>query len=620
MKTERKQGSNSIRRFAEDEAKGRAGAEGSGYSSSVRIFRYNIARSDFRTKDVAPCGGRPEEKSELKPFLSTGLRWRNQKEEKQKYLKFCRTEHKTNCHMRYIIYCRKSTDEKTRQVLSIDGQLSELKEFAKRENLQIVDTVLESKTAKEPGREKFADLLKRIEKGEANGILSWHPDRLARNSVDGGKIIYLLDIGKLTNLKFPTFWFDNTPQGKFMLNIAFGQSKYYVDNLSENVKRGLREKLRRGVWPKLAPIGYFNDLKIKSIEVDIEKSKYIKKAFEKFSEGAISYSEIARMLFKGGIYRKGERVMKVGTIKNMLTNKFYIGTFLYNGVMYKGSHATFISKDLFNKVQIQMERLSRPRLKGHNFPFTGFIKCNECGSAITAETHPRYYKRTDRKVIFNYYRCTKSLGNCTQKYITDVELEKQIRNIVLKCSLDDEGYKIFMDLYEKDKLIEEQSASQRLIELQSKISNLEDQEETLLDGYIQHIIEPEVYKKKKNEIFEEKLKFVDQKSKFSQKGGGRLEPLLELIKIAKTGDKIARAKSNCEELAVFAKNAGSNFFLENRHLKPVLKNGFNSLFSSGRPPHGATSFVRKSLLARLKGIEPLLEDLESPGLPLTYSP
>lgn len=151
-------------------------------------------------------------------------------------------------------------------MLSIDGQLSELKEFAKRENLQVIDIVLESKTAKEPGREKFAEVLKRVEKGEANGILSWHPDRLARNSVDGGKIIYLLDIGKLLNLKFPTFWFDNTPQGKFMLSIAFGQSKYYVDNLSENVKRGLREKLRRGVWPKLAPIGYFNDLKIKSIE------------------------------------------------------------------------------------------------------------------------------------------------------------------------------------------------------------------------------------------------------------------------------------------------------------------------------------------------------------------
>src|SRR3989344_4118782 len=140
--------------------------------------------------------------------------------------------------MRYIAYCRKSTDEPDRQILSIEAQIAEVKEFAERENLEIVEFITESKTAKEPGREKFGELIRMLEEGLADGILSWHPDRLARNSIDGGRIIYLLDTGKLLDLKFPQFWFDNTPQGKFMLNIAFGQSKYYVDNLSENVKRG----------------------------------------------------------------------------------------------------------------------------------------------------------------------------------------------------------------------------------------------------------------------------------------------------------------------------------------------------------------------------------------------
>src|SRR3990172_4940446 len=99
-------------------------------------------------------------------------------------------------------------------------------------------------TAKTPGRPIFNNLLDRIERGEANGILAWHPDRLARNSVDGGRVIYLLDCQKLRFLKCPTFWFENTPQGRFMLNVAFGQAKYYVDNLSENIRRGMRQKLR----------------------------------------------------------------------------------------------------------------------------------------------------------------------------------------------------------------------------------------------------------------------------------------------------------------------------------------------------------------------------------------
>ena len=157
---------------------------------------------------------------------------------------------------KFFLYARKSTDEPDRQILSIEAQIAELKEFAQKEQLNIAQTFIESQTAKEPGRPIFNDMILQIEQGKAEGILSWHPDRLARNSVDGGRIIFLLDTGKIQALKFPTFWFEPTPQGKFMLNIAFGQSKYYVDNLSENVKRGLRQKVRRGEYPGVAPTGY----------------------------------------------------------------------------------------------------------------------------------------------------------------------------------------------------------------------------------------------------------------------------------------------------------------------------------------------------------------------------
>ena len=90
---------------------------------------------------------------------------------------------------KYLLYCRKSTDEEDRQVLSIEAQLAELREFAVKEKLEIVDSLCESKTAKEPGRAKFGEMLDRIEHGQADGIISWHPDRLSRKFIDGGKII-----------------------------------------------------------------------------------------------------------------------------------------------------------------------------------------------------------------------------------------------------------------------------------------------------------------------------------------------------------------------------------------------------------------------------------------------
>jgi len=104
--------------------------------------------------------------------------------------------------------------------LRSNREINHLLFFAVKEKLEIVASLCEAKTAKEPGRTKFAEMLKQIEQGKADGILSWHPDRLARNAVDGGRIIHLIDKGIIKSLKFPTFWFEPTPQGLFMLQIT----------------------------------------------------------------------------------------------------------------------------------------------------------------------------------------------------------------------------------------------------------------------------------------------------------------------------------------------------------------------------------------------------------------
>ena len=211
---------------------------------------------------------------------------------------------------KYFIYARKSTDVEDKQVLSIEAQIVELRAYAKNENLIITDELIEKQSAKTPGRKVFGDMLKRIENGEANGIIAWHPDRLARNSVDGGQIVYLLDQTHLTNLKFPTFWFENTSQGKFMLSIAFGQSKYYVDNLSENTKRGLRQKVRRGEFPGNAPVGYINDIRTKTIVVDKRRAPLVVQAFELYAKGDQKLQNIADFLATKGITTSGSLPLK----------------------------------------------------------------------------------------------------------------------------------------------------------------------------------------------------------------------------------------------------------------------------------------------------------------------
>ena len=109
-------------------------------------------------------------------------------------------------------------------------------------------------------------MMGKIENMDGVGILAWHPDRLARNSIDGGRVIYAVDQKRIVSLRLPTFWFEPTPQGLFMLQVAFGQSKYYSDNLVQNVKRGIRAKIRRGEWLNYAPFGYVNNRTTKNME------------------------------------------------------------------------------------------------------------------------------------------------------------------------------------------------------------------------------------------------------------------------------------------------------------------------------------------------------------------
>src|SRR3972149_6528778 len=226
--------------------------------------------------------------------------------------------------MKYVIYARKSTEDEDRQVLSIEAQLAELQEYSAKEKFDIVASFCEAKTAKEPGRMKFAEMLSFIESGKADGIISWHPDRLARNSVDGGRIIHMVDRGLIRSLKFPTFWCEPTPQGLFMLQIAFGQSKYFVDNLRENVKRGLRQKIRNGVWPGWAPVGYLNNSKTRMIDIDEKKAPKVRKLFELYTKGDQTLYSLANWCKENKLKSNKGKNISVSNVHSVLQNIFYI--------------------------------------------------------------------------------------------------------------------------------------------------------------------------------------------------------------------------------------------------------------------------------------------------------
>ncbi len=479
--------------------------------------------------------------------------------------------------MKYFLYVRKSTDVEDKQVLSIEAQIVELKEYAAKYELDIVDIFIEKRTAKKPGRPVLNKMLSRISAGEANGILSWLPDRLSRNSVDSGQIIYMLDENILLDLKFPHFWFENTPQGKYMLANEFNSSKQYVDNLSVNTKRGLRQKVRRGEMPGVAPIGYYNDMRTKTAKVDKKTALIVVRAFELYAKGDKRLDEIADFLYANGIQTRSGKVRGAKTtgkkpyhknrIKRILTNPFYYGHFRYLGEVYEGKHTPIISKRLFDDVQNVLERRGRlQKVVKEPWPLCGLVYCS-CGMMFTNERQIKRQKNGNVHV-YDYYRCTRKSKTmrCTEPHIRAEELVKQLSVLLLGYSLPKSWADSMRESMRKDEVREKLNYTQNTETLRTNIAYLSDKLQRLLDSYLDGDVERELYQTKRAEILGQKKRLQEQIEQTSLGVLTWVEPMkqwldkaVSICYIAKSDDLLAK-KSLCLEIF------GSNLKIQNRNV------------------------------------------------------
>jgi site-specific DNA recombinase len=470
--------------------------------------------------------------------------------------------------MKYFLYCRKSTESEDRQVLSIESQRHELeRSFGSRTDIQIVGIYEESYSAKAPGRPLFDEMLKRIERGDAQGIITWHPDRLARNSMDGGRIIYLLDQKFLADMKFATFTFENNPQGKFMLSIIFGYSKYYVDSLSENVKRGNRAKVERGWRPSKAPLGYKNDKDTKTTVPDPEHFPTIKRLFDLALTGSYSVKELYAMARNEWGYRTPKRKrsggtpISVSTFYHMFSNPFYTGYFSWNGTLYPGKHEPMISMEEWVQLQTLIGRPGEQKPQKHLFPYTGMMRCGVCGLMVTAEHKVNRYGSQ-----YVYYHCTKrNTGDrCRQPSVEVRKLEKQMVSFLQKISIDEEINQISVRETLQHEMEAQPDTEQIVATLQKTIEDIEVQIETLTDLRVRSLLDDAEFLKRRQALLTQQVGFKERLGKLETQTSW-FEPAELLISFSNRAVSwFQHGEDQIKRLVL--ETAGSNYILTNKKL------------------------------------------------------
>ena len=348
----------------------------------------------------------------------------------------------------YFLYARKSSESEDRQIQSIDDQVNRLIELANDLNLDVKKKYTEAKSAKQPdNRPLFDEMLEKIENGEANGILCWQLNRLTRNPIDSGKLSWMLQQGALKSIR--TVEREYLPDDNVILfNVDAGSANQFILDLKKSVRRGLESKLAKGWLPNLAPQGYLNS-KIKDkgendILIDPERFPLIRKMWDLMLTGNYTPPQILAIANNEWGYRTrktkrgGGNHMSRSGIYKIFTSLFYAGIIDWNGVQYEGKHEKMITLDEYDRVQKILGRKGKARPQKHKFPYTGFIRCAECGCLYTAETKTKLIKSTGEIKEYTYYHCTRKKKDikCSQKEaLRGDDLEKQIKDELEKYTI-----------------------------------------------------------------------------------------------------------------------------------------------------------------------------------------
>jgi site-specific DNA recombinase len=470
-----------------------------------------------------------------------------------------------------ILYARVSSKEQEKEGFSIPAQLQLLKEYAQSNGFQVIREFIDVETAKATGRKQFRGMIKFFQTNpHIKTLLVEKTDRLYRNFHDYATLedfdveIHLVKEGEILSKH-------SRSHVKFIHGIKVLMAKNYIDNLSEEVKKGHLEKVRQGEYPAKAPLGYFNNTKERTIEIDQGKAKFVRRMFELAATGQHSFKTIREtVLLEGLEYYSPKGRLSKSHVERILKNPFYTGSFLWNGALYQGNYPPLISRTQFDLVQTAIGNRQRGKHRKHIFAYSGLLLCGKCGCFVTAEL---------KKGRYVYYHCTKSKGPCDEMYYREEDLTPQFDTLVKGITIDPHIRDWLVQALKeshKEETAYNQETTSRLHNELKKVKNRFDQ--LYLDKVDRKVSEA-FWMEKSREWQADQDRILDQIRAHQGADRQYYDDGLKLLELASRAYELY-AKQSPEQKNKFLKIVLSNCTLEHATVRPIYKKPFD-LFAKG---------------------------------------
>ena len=325
---------------------------------------------------------------------------------------------------RAVLYARVSSKDQEKEGYSIPAQLKLLREYAVKHGFTIVKEFVDVETAKATGRKQFGEMLQFLkEDPDCRTVIVEKTDRLYRNFRD---FVTLEELNVEVHLpkEGQVISKDSKSQTKLVHGIQLVIARNFIENLREEVRKGMREKAEQGIYPSRPPFGYRNNQLLRTIEVDPDKAPILKRIFELYSSGQYSLAGLRKLIAAEFATR-----LSRSYLERILKNPFYIGLFVWEGKTYKGTHTPLVGSELFERVQTVFRGHNRPKYRKHEFAYSGLLRCAYDDCMVTAEL---------KKGKYAYYHCTGYRGKCDLPYFREEELGERLGEVMKNIHIPDQ--------------------------------------------------------------------------------------------------------------------------------------------------------------------------------------